>query len=74
MAKRKLAVAAASSFEQILRSMVAEVMDARQDVERLVGTHLPNVAHYAVLGRMDALAADVTHTMADVLAPLMTEK
>ena len=62
-----------TQFEPTLRAVVHLCALARQDVERSLSTYLPNVEHYAVLARVDALSADVTRVVADALANALTE-
>lgn len=54
-------------FEATLRTVAALVGQARADVEQTVGTRLPNVEHYAVLARLDALSADIARYVGDVI-------
>jgi hypothetical protein len=64
----------ADQFMTALHGVIDMVKDAKHDAEVIVGGRLPNVEHYALLGRLDALAADVGRLVADTLAPLLAKK
>jgi hypothetical protein len=51
-----------------LRTVVRICNTARHDIEHTLGAELPNPTYYAVLGRLDALTADVARFVADTLA------
>jgi hypothetical protein len=51
-----------------MRAAIQLCTTAQRDIETILGGALDNPTHYAVLGRLDALAADVGRFVADALA------
>ena len=51
-----------------MRDAVAICAKARQDIQTTLGNDLDNQTYYAVLGRIDALSADIARFVGDTLA------